>query len=164
MNLVGRLVEIMEDTKETYRGSVYRVEGYYGSNVKLIKCNGAGAPVMMINGYELLNSTAYRVDLPKPSQLYRTPFGKKCDSMVNKYKNLSKYYDNMSGNITFPLDIMMSFGNVTGEVYALLAEPHFEDDNGNECNWAMEIYRGYDSESNLDNVEMVCLRVVESYC
>lgn len=35
--------------------------------------------------------------------LYLTTFGKKRDSMVNKYKHLDNYYDNMSGNVTFPL-------------------------------------------------------------
>lgn len=92
---------------------------------------------------------------------YYTELGKKCKSMVGKYRSLWKYYDSMCGSIIVSLDIYNSDKRVSESIFELLKEPRFLDDKGVEHNWALEI--GYWDMGEGDK-DYVVIRAIESYC
>lgn len=94
---------------------------------------------------------------------YRTNFGKVCLNMVKKYSHIYPYYDDMMGSISMSAATYNSSSELQDEVYALLREPRFKDDQGCPNNWCMEVYEGYDPDTEDVEAEMLFVRTVESW-
>lgn len=85
-----------------------------------------------------------------------TNFGQKCYNMINSYKELSYYYDEMSGCCVIPIKVLKEKQEILKDVIGILKEDAFVDDNGVYENWALELYN--DGEK-----DCISIRTVESY-
>lgn len=83
--------------------------------------------------------------------------------MVKKYSHIFPYYDDMMGSISMSVATYNSSSEIQDGVYALLREPQFKDDSGNFNNWCMEVFEGFDPDTEDAEAEMLCVRTVESW-
>lgn len=93
-----------------------------------------------------------------------TNYGKKVYDIIRKYQSVARFYDEMTGLAIFSLEEYNSDEFLKEEVFQLLQEENFIDDNKVEHNFALEIKPAWDNNIDDINPEMVVIRDVESYC